>query len=70
MLTLLRHFAVMVKLCVIKLKLLTMETPISKNEQDKLTGLACKLVDWFEVDVTIKIFGKTIFTYHYPPKKN
>lgn len=26
------------------------------------------LAKWFSVDVTIKIFGVTIWEYHFPPK--
>lgn len=28
---------------------------------------AKRLSRWFEIDVTIKMFGKIIFQWHYPP---
>lgn len=39
----------------------------SKNE---LVNDAKGLAKWFAVDISIKIFGITIWEYHFPPKKS
>lgn len=28
-----------------------------------------KLSKWLEMDITIKIFGVTVFTWHFPPSE-
>ena len=33
-----------------------------------LPALISNLKDWFEIDLTIKLFGVTIFTFQWPPK--
>ena len=30
---------------------------------------AKRLSKWFEIDVTIKMFGVTVFSWHFPPQK-
>lgn len=37
------------------------------SEQSKIYA-AEKLAPLFEVDVTIKIFGRVIFSWHFPPR--
>jgi hypothetical protein len=43
---------------------------MSKEEKFEITKSAKKFADWFELDITIKIFGVVIFSWHYPPQKN
>ena len=38
------------------------------SEQSKIYA-AEKLAPLFEIDVTIKIFGRVIFSWHFPPQK-
>lgn len=42
------------------------------NEEQKqcLVDDAKGLAKWFAVDIIIKIFGFTIWEYHFPPKCN
>lgn len=35
-----------------------------------LSRRASHLFKWFEIDLTIKIFGKVIFHWHYPPESS
>lgn len=39
-----------------------------KDSQTNLVNNAKGLAKWFSVSVTIKIFGVTIWEYHFPPK--
>lgn len=43
---------------------------MSELEKQNLISDARGLAKWFSVDITIKIFGQTIFSWHYPPEKS
>lgn len=35
-----------------------------------LPSLVANLANWFEIDFSIKLFGVTVFQFHFPPKEN
>lgn len=43
-----------------------MTAEIRNEKINEARGLA----KWFSVDITIKIFGVTIWEYHFPPKND
>ena len=43
---------------------------MSEFEKNRLADSALSISKWFEVDLTIKVFGKVIWSYHYPPKNS
>lgn len=38
------------------------------RHQEKKVLQAFSLAEFFEIDLTIKVFGKVIFSWHFPPK--
>ena len=43
---------------------------MSEIKKDEAIASAKGLAKWFSLDVTIKIFGVTIWEYHFPPKND
>lgn len=43
---------------------------VSKKSQTEMAASAEALAPFFSVDVTLKIFGRVIWEWHYPPTKN
>ena len=41
---------------------------MDKQSQQCIVNDAKGLAKWFAVDITIKVFGVTIWEYHFPPK--
>lgn len=44
-----------------------METRVIRQA---LPSLVANLANWFEIDFEIKLFGVTVFQFHFPPKEN
>lgn len=43
---------------------------MSQSEQNEVVTSARGLAKFFSLDVTLKIFGQTIWEFHFPPKSN
>lgn len=43
---------------------------MDKSMQNEAVASAKGLAKFFAIDITIKIFGQTIWEYHFPPKSN
>lgn len=43
---------------------------IAMTKEKEMVLRAKKLSKWFEIDLTIKIFGVVVFQWHYPPQEN
>lgn len=41
---------------------------MAETQKNELTAQAKGLAKWFSVDISIKIFGVEILSYHFPPK--
>ena len=41
---------------------------MSEEKKQALIADAEGLAKWFSVDIRIKIFGRTIWEYHFPPR--
>lgn len=43
---------------------------MSEDVKQEIVAESKHLSKWFEIDLTIKIFGHTIYTFHFPPQKD
>lgn len=43
---------------------------MTELQKRSLVNRAVRLKDFFEIDLTISMFGKVIFSWHFPPLKN
>lgn len=43
---------------------------MDKASQNRIVNDAKGLAKFFAVDIVIKIFGVTVWEYHFPPKSN
>lgn len=41
---------------------------LALNVKGIMPSLVKQVADWFEVDVTIKLFGVKVFSFTWPPK--
>lgn len=48
------------------------EIALQKEEIKKQSSFMVKMIsslkDWFEINLTIKLFGVEVFTFNWPPK--
>lgn len=42
---------------------------LALNVKGVMPTLVKQVADWFEVDVTIKLFGVKVFSFTWPPKE-
>ena len=42
---------------------------MSKTDESKIVNDAKSIADWFSVSVEIRVLGKVIWSYVWPPKK-
>lgn len=42
---------------------------LALNLKGMMPSLVKQVADWFEVDVTIKLFGVKVFSFTWPPKQ-
>ena len=43
---------------------------LAVNVKGIMPSLVKQVADWFEVDVTIRLFGVRVFSFTWPPKNN
>ena len=43
---------------------------LALNVKGIMPSLVKQVADWFEVDVTIKLFGVKVFSFTWPPKSD